>query len=196
MSWKIGDKINTPHGEGIVSSFERHSRIVRVGVILDKNNFDNPVNFYFQDELSLQGHFRCKACKNQYSIEDSLDFVDQECIPCRSQREFTLFERYLNHELTKFNIKNRTEYSTNSFFDACFCEKIKSSLLKEFPTLQIVFNHINDQVEMLKEDDNFENEEDHMQEPDYYFCMCCGCETAGRAYDCPRCMGPMGEGFF
>ncbi len=47
--------------------------------------------------------------------------------------------------------------------------------------------------------ENFESEDDCMQEPDYYFCMCCGTQTDGQdghAFDCPRCMGPMEEGYF
>lgn len=47
----------------------------------------------------------------------------------------------------------------------------------------------------MKEDD-FESEDDCIQEPDYYFCMCCGTQTGGHAFDCPRCMGPMEEGYF
>ncbi|WP_017863212.1 hypothetical protein [Leptospira santarosai] len=44
--------------------------------------------------------------------------------------------------------------------------------------------------------EDFEPEGDPMQEPDYYFCMCCGTQTGGHAFDCPRCMGPMEEGYF
>ncbi len=30
--------------------------------------------------------------------------------------------------------------------------------------------------------ESLEPEDDHIQEPDYYFCMCCGTQTGGHAY--------------
>lgn len=48
---KIGSKVKTPHGTGIVVQEEVFRTCQRWGVMLDKNPFTFPIAFYFKEEI-------------------------------------------------------------------------------------------------------------------------------------------------
>lgn len=48
---KIGDKVDTPHGAGVIVDEEVFRTCQRWGVKLDANPFSFPVAFYFKNEI-------------------------------------------------------------------------------------------------------------------------------------------------
>ncbi|AJR16712.1 hypothetical protein LIL_50046 (plasmid) [Leptospira interrogans serovar Linhai str. 56609] len=131
MRLKIGDRVKTPHGEGIIHSFEKTQRTRRVCVTLDKKHLDRELLCYFDnDVISLKPSFMtCKVCKVKYSREYYVDFVNGECMPCRSQREFDEYCEKEESELKRYNEMNGTNYNSQSFFCDCYDNKIDSSTL-------------------------------------------------------------------
>jgi hypothetical protein len=62
---KIGDRIKTPDGVGVVVKMEKYSdwRFDRYGVSLYKNPYSFPISFYFAQELE-------KVCKCGMPFDD------------------------------------------------------------------------------------------------------------------------------
>lgn len=64
---KIGTKVLTPHGTGLVVSEEVFRTCERWGVKLDKNPFTFPVAFYFKEEVKKQKEIQCTIAVNTLS---------------------------------------------------------------------------------------------------------------------------------
>ncbi|MFA5715042.1 MAG: hypothetical protein WC998_04850 [Candidatus Paceibacterota bacterium] len=51
---KITDKVETPHGPGVIVDIEKHNKFNRYGVKLDVNPFTFPVAYYFEKDLKQE----------------------------------------------------------------------------------------------------------------------------------------------
>lgn len=83
----------------------------------------------------------CKICLEDYSKEFDEDFINNECLPCRSQREFEESCLAEEKELQKFNKKNSTDYTGYGFYDACESLEITFEQLKGFPNLKSTWKY-------------------------------------------------------
>lgn len=84
---------------------------------------------------------KCKICHDDYGQEFDDDFVNGECLPCRSQIEFDAYCVAEAKEINRYNKKYSTNYDDNSFFYACDAEKIDISTLKGFPKMRDIKNY-------------------------------------------------------
>ncbi|EMN60304.1 hypothetical protein FH593_20420 (plasmid) [Leptospira interrogans] len=147
MKFKIGERIDTPHGEGVIHSIEKFRTVRRVCVTLDKSPFDSSVACYLENEVSLPSSTNetdekvCKVCNESYSREFFEDFIDGECFPCRSLREFEEDLKNSKIELIQFNKKHGTDYDNNSFYYSCYNREVKRSSLRMFPFLLETYNY-------------------------------------------------------
>ena len=53
MTAKIGDKVNTEHGKGVIVAIEKYNHFNRYSVELEKNPFKFPVAYFFNEEIIL-----------------------------------------------------------------------------------------------------------------------------------------------
>lgn len=63
MRLKIGDRVKTPHGEGIVHSFEKDRVGRRICVTLDKKHLDRELLCYFDNDVISLTRFRFRRKK-------------------------------------------------------------------------------------------------------------------------------------
>lgn len=79
---------------------------------------------------------KCKICNEDYTSEFDEDFINDECFPCRSQREYDKYCKAEAKELERYNKKYGTEYDDNDFYYACDSGEVKDETLKGFPKLR------------------------------------------------------------
>ena len=79
---------------------------------------------------------KCKICDEDYEKIFDEDFINGECLPCRSQRECDEYNAAEAKELERYNKKYGTDYDDNSFYYACDADEIEASTLKGFPKLR------------------------------------------------------------
>lgn len=81
---------------------------------------------------------KCKTCNNDYDSSFDEDFIDGECLPCSSQKEFDKYCADEAKEFNKYNKKYNTDFDDDSFYNACYREEIDLTTLKGFPKIRSI----------------------------------------------------------
>jgi len=85
----------------------------------------------------------CKNCKENYGPQLDEDFVNGECLPCRSQREFEEEEAKEKEQMERWNRKFNKTLSLDDFCYEC-PDDIDRDDLKGFPKLMEIWDWIKD----------------------------------------------------
>lgn len=65
---KKGDKVITPHGDGVIVDVEKYNNLKRYGIQLENNPFSFPVAYYFKEDVLLKELSHAKLTKVISSI--------------------------------------------------------------------------------------------------------------------------------